>query len=186
MPPKAKYTKSQITDTAFNMVRENGLSTLTARSLAKALGTSTGPIFTVFDTVSEIQDAVIEKAKLLYNSYLKSGLTQPIPFKGVGMKYIQFAKDEPEFYKLLFMTGDGTEQITNFLPAYEDNTSEVLDLIESSYKIDKEKAKSLYNHLSVYAYGYAALFAQGIHIFTMEDIDKMMSELFKALIRSYL
>ena len=102
------------------------------------------------------------------------------------MKYIQFAKDEPEFYKLLFMTGAGTEQITNFLPAYEDNTSEVLDLIESSYKIDKEKAKSLYNHLSVYAYGYAALFAQGIHIFTMEDIDKMMSELFKALIRSYL
>lgn len=184
MPPKAKYTKTQIIDTAFSIVRESGLSALTARNLAKALGTSTGPIFTVFDSVTEIQDEVINRAKALYNSYLKEGLNQPIPFKGAGMKYIQFAKDEPALYKLLFMTGSGNEEITNFLPEYEDNTPQILNIIESKYGIDSEKAKSLYNHLSVYAYGYAALFAQGINIFTMEDIDKMMSELFMALIRS--
>lgn len=181
MPPKPKYTKSQIIDAAFSIVRESGADALTARSLAKKLDVSTGPIFTVFDTIDEINNAVIDKAKILYNEYIHDGLNQPIPFKGVGMKYIQFAKDEPELYKLLFMTGDGNEHITNFLPAYDDHSSVVLHVIENNYGIDIEKAKNIYNHLSVYAYGFAALFAQKINIFTMEDIDNMITELFMSL-----
>lgn len=183
MPPKAKYTKEQIINTAFCMVRENGANVLTARGLAKELGTSTGTIFSVFNSVAEIQESVIENAKNLYADYVRDGLRQAIPFKGAGLKYIQFAKDEPELFKLLFMTGDGNEHITHFLPAYDDNSLSVLGALESSWNIDYDKAKNIYNHLSVYAYGFAALFAQRIHIFTIDDIDGMMTELFNSLIK---
>ncbi len=182
MPPKAKYTKEQIINIAYGIVKENGADVLTARGLAKTLGTSTGTIFSLFDSVTEIQDAVIEKAKALYTDYVREGLNHQFPFKGVGLKYVQFAKDEPELYKMLFMTGDGNDHITNFLPAYDDNASSVLTALESSWNIDNEKAKNIYNHLSVYAYGFAALYAQRINIFTMDDISRMMSELFQSLI----
>lgn len=183
MPPKAKYTKVQIIETAFNLVRESGANELTARGLAKALGTSTGTLFSVFNSVSEIQAAVVKMAKGLYTDYISDGISQTIPFKGAGLKYIQFAKDEPELFKLLFMTGDGDAHITNYLPAFDDNTTSVLTALECSWNIDEEKAKNIYNHLSVYAYGFAALFAQKIHIFTMDDIDRMMTELFNSLIK---
>ena len=91
MPPKSKCTRKQIIETAFCMVREEGLSCLTARNLAQKLGTSTAPIFTAFNSVEEIRDEGVKKANELYGEYIKEGLTEPLAFKGVGIKYIQFA-----------------------------------------------------------------------------------------------
>ena len=59
MPPKSKFTREQIIETAFQMVREEGLSSLKARDLARKLGTSTAPIFTAFNSVEEIRDEVV-------------------------------------------------------------------------------------------------------------------------------
>lgn len=183
MPPKPKYTKKQITDAAFGIVRNRGMSALSARSIAKALGSSTAPIFAFFDNIEELQKAVISKASLLYSDYVRDGLNQTPAFKGAGMKYIQFAKEEPELFKLLFMSGTGGD-ITHYLPQSDSNSAIILETVEKCYGIDKEKAKRLYNHMSVYAYGFAALFAQRINIFTMEDISRMMSEMFTAMINS--
>ena len=183
MPPKPKYTKEQITDAAFGIVRVKGMSALSARSLAKALGSSTAPIFAFFDTIEDVQNAVISKARLLYSEYVRAGLNRTPAFKGVGMKYIQFAKDEPELYKILFMSGSGGE-ITHYLPQSDSNSALIPETVEKGYGIDKEKAKKLYNHMSVYSYGFAALFAQHINIFTMEDISRMMSEMFTAMIKN--
>ena len=48
MPPRAKYTREEITEIALGIVTENGAEMLNARSLAEAMGTSTRPIFTAF------------------------------------------------------------------------------------------------------------------------------------------
>ena len=59
MPPKAKFTKEQITKAALGVVSEKGAQALTAKELGAALGTSTTPIFTVFNSMQEVQDAVM-------------------------------------------------------------------------------------------------------------------------------
>lgn len=181
MPPKAKCTKEQIIVTAFDMVRESGMSVLTARSLAKKLGTSTAPIFTLFNTVEEIQNEVISRANALYDEYIRKGLTQTPAFKGAGMKYIEFANDEPELFKLLFLSKNSGVEITHFLPYYDQHAPEILETVEKSCSVDKEKARKIYNHMSVYAFGFASLFAQRIYMFTLEDISRMMTEVFNAL-----
>ena len=48
MPPRAKYTREEITEIALGIVAESGVESLNARSLAEAMGTSTRPIFTAF------------------------------------------------------------------------------------------------------------------------------------------
>ena len=48
MPPKAKYTREEIIDKAFEMTRKNGIDSVVARELGKELGTSSSPIFTAF------------------------------------------------------------------------------------------------------------------------------------------
>lgn len=183
MPPKAKYTKVQIIDEAYKIVREKGESALSARTLAKALGISTGPIFALFNSIADIRNEVVKRAKALYADYINEGLKQEIPFKGAGLKYVQFAKDEPELFHLLFMQGNGTQTVTHFLPAYDDNTPMVLEMVEKTYHLENEKAKHIYNHMSVYTHGFAVLFAQGINIFTMDDVSRMMTEMFTALLK---
>ena len=39
-----------------------------------------------------------------YKDYAGAGLREEIPFLGVGMQYIRFAREEPELYRLLFLT----------------------------------------------------------------------------------
>ena len=40
----------------------------------------------------------------VYDDYTKIGLQEKIPFLGVGTQYIRFAREEPELYRLLFLT----------------------------------------------------------------------------------
>ena len=109
MPPKAKYTSQQIIEAAVEITREKGISAVTAREIGNVLGVSSRPLFTYFNTVDELKAAVFDYAKNLYQEYILDGLKNEIPFLGVGRNYIRFAKEEPELYKLLFLTRlDGT------------------------------------------------------------------------------
>lgn len=180
MPPKAKYTKEQIADAAYELVRKRGEDALTARNLASELGTSTAPIFTAFENTDELFFEVVNRAKALYKKYLDEGLKQTPPFKGSGLMYIRFAKDEPELFKLLFMKA-GAREPSHYMPSEDENEPAVRQAVQSTYSIDDERARKIYNHLSVYAHGLAVLYAQGACIFTDEDIDRMLSEVFMAL-----
>ena len=107
MAPRLKFTKEQMITAALDLVRREGTAALTARSLAEALGTSTQPVFTCFGSMDEAKREVKTAAQSLFREYIKNGLDSDIPFFGVGMQYIAFAKDEPQLYRLLFLNGEG-------------------------------------------------------------------------------
>ena len=44
------------------------------------------------------------RAVRVYDRYADAGLKEKIPFFGVGMQYIRFAREEPVLYRLLFLT----------------------------------------------------------------------------------
>ena len=74
MPPKAKFTRNEIVDTAYELVREQGAEALTAREVAKGLGTSPSPIFALFRDMEELKTAVKERApRLLRQLYGRRG-----------------------------------------------------------------------------------------------------------------
>lgn len=182
MPPKVKFTREQIEDSAFQLVREQGMKSLSARSLAEKLGVSTAPIFTAFNNIEELQGCVKKRAEERYLEYFKAGMEQPAPFKGTGLKYIEFAKDEPELFKLLFMDYDMKDTVPGYHPGNHESSETVLDGLCRRYGLERERAKNLFNHLSVYTHGLAVMFAQGKSMFTMDDVSRMLTEIFYALI----
>lgn len=180
MPPKPRYTKEEITSVAYELVRREGKSALTARSLAIALGTSTAPIFTAFESIDAVMDAVLKRAEGLYDSYLQEGFANPLPFKGAGLAYIRFAKDEPNLFRFLFMETERTTMLPHYLPGNDAHEAAVREKLQANGH-DRETAMRIYNHLSVYVHGFATLFAFGCEVFTEDDIEKMLSEVFRAL-----
>ena len=70
MPPKAKFTKEEIVDSALMIVERSGLEFLTARSLGVELGSSSRPIFTVFKGMEQVIEAVKAKVKEIYGDYV--------------------------------------------------------------------------------------------------------------------
>ena len=98
MPPKFKYTKEEIVSAAMALVREGGMEALTARALGERLGTSAKPIFTQFQNMEELERAVLQEASKRYTEILTEEMTSGKypPYKGSGMGYIRFAREEKE------------------------------------------------------------------------------------------
>lgn len=104
MAPKNKFTKKEMIEAAMQVVRDKGIGGLTAKTMADELGTSTQPVFTAFGSMDTVKQEVYASAVRVYDSYTDAGLKEKIPFFGVGMQYIRFAREEPELYRLLFLT----------------------------------------------------------------------------------
>ena len=104
MAPKNKFTKEEMIAAALRVVRAKGIDGLTAKTMAEELGTSTQPVFTGFGSMDGVKAAVHAAAMGVYDRYTAAGLKEEIPFLGVGRQYIRFAREEPELYRLLFLT----------------------------------------------------------------------------------
>lgn len=180
MAPKAKYTKEMIINSAFELVREQGISALSARSLAKKMNASSQPIFTYFNNMEEVKAEVIKKAKEVYrNDYILEGLKMNPPFKGVGIKYIDFAIKDRMLFELLFMSKN--DETSHYLPSFDDNAKDVEKVLVKSYHLSLEDSKELYNLLSIFVHGIATLFARESYILTEEDASNMLTTVFMAL-----
>lgn len=183
MPPKAKFTKEQITSAALRIVRENGIGGLTARTLAKRLGSSSCPIFTVFENMEEVQQSVIEAAKACYKGYVEKGLAADAAFKGVGAQYILFAIQEPKLFQLLFMSEQAAVPgIEGVLPLIEESYEKILASITEGYGLDRKTAEGMYRHLWIYSHGIASLCATKMCRFTSTEISEMITEVFLGLL----
>lgn len=184
MPPKAKYTKQEIIDAALEICRNEGMEHLTSRNLGKKLGSSACPIFTVFSSMGELQIAVMDAVKIQYKKYVDTGLSQKIPFRGVGEQYVQFAMDEPKLFQLLFMSETKLDlSVNDVLFMLEESYDEILSSIMSSFSIDRQTAEQLYQHLWVYTHGIACLCATKTCQFTGQNIHRMVTEVFLSLMQ---
>ena len=108
------FTRQQITQAALEITRESGISAVTARALGNKMGTSSKPIFGLFDSMEDVHRSVLEAADKIYHSYLDEDMSSGKypPYKASGMAYIRFAKEEKQLFKLLFMRDRTRESVT--------------------------------------------------------------------------
>ena len=182
MPPKAKFTKEQITKAALGVVSEKGAQALTAKELGAALGTSTTPIFTVFNSMQEVQDAVMLAAMERFEEYAHKAAHLGPVFKQVGMQMILFAKEEPKLYQLIFMSSISEAQTFDDIYAHLGSVAdECLDVLQKDYDLSKENAKTLFEHVWIHTFGIGALCATGMCDFSHEQIAEMLTQDFTAM-----
>jgi AcrR family transcriptional regulator len=97
MPAKNKTSREGIIAAAFEIVRQGGWAQLSARSIAKALKTSTMPIYSQFATMELIEEEVVKKAISLMAGYEAAPRTDVIALNH-GIGYVLFAWEEPHLF----------------------------------------------------------------------------------------
>lgn len=183
MPPKAKFTRSEIINMALCIAEEHGMNAVTARELGNRLGSSARPIFTVFESMDEVKESVILKAKELYGQYVEEGLKNQLAFRGVGIAYIRFAIEQPKLFQLLFMSpAQESPNVSMILPVIDDNYDQILQSVQEPYGLEKEAAEKIYQHLWTYTHGIATMFVTGLCSYTMEQLEERLTEIFKGLL----
>lgn len=182
MPPKPKYTKEQIIETALEIVAKKGAEALTAKELGKALNTSTTPIFTFFSTMQEVQEAVIDAAMKRFESYAHNADKTLPAFKQVGVQMISFAKNEPLLFQLIFMSQKyGVTPFDDHYTYLSGIADECLTAIQADYGLTAGDADALFKHVWIHTYGISVLCATGMCDFSQKQISEMLTQDFTAM-----
>lgn len=182
MPPKAKYTRQEIISIALDLVAEQGINALNARSLGAALGTSTRPVFTAFTSMGELLAEIRTAAMERFNTYVNTDVIQP-PFKNVGMKMIRFAAEQPKLFQLLYMSeNENTRGFDGVFRELGENSGKCIEYIMHDYDMSREDAMKIFRSLWLYTFGIGVMTASKICRFDENEISDMLSQQFRAVI----
>lgn len=178
MPPKSMFTKGEIIDAALCVIRENGVSALTARALAAKLGCSVKPIFGLFKNMDEVQQEVIKAAARLYQKRMVQEISEKRypPYKAVGISYIRFAKDEKNLFKLLYMRDRSNEE-----KAEGEETQKLIELIQKTTGLDKKTAYLFHLETWIYIHGIATMIATDYLDWDMEFVSNSITDCYIGL-----
>ena len=183
MPPKPKFTKEAIIEAALELVSEKGMSALTSRDLGSRLGSSARPIFTVFNSMEEVQEEVKKAAIKRFESYAEKAIHYTPAFKQIGMQMILFAKEEPMLFQLCYMTDN--HNVQTFEEIYQrlgDVAYTCVEVIQRDYRLTEQEARILFEHVWIHTFGIGALCATGMCDFSEEQIIEMLGHDFVAML----
>ena len=184
MPPKVKYQKEEIIEAAVNITREKGINAVTAREVGAALGVSSRPLFTYFESVDELKREVYHYAKSMYKECVEIGLTMKIPALGVGQQYIRFAKEEPELYKYLFISppegvkGGAMEEMRISQDLVRESVMRI-------YNMDAATADKFFRDLWLVAYSFTTLIVTGECPYDDNEISALLTEFSVSICKAY-
>lgn len=178
MPPKAKITKQEITDTAIRLVRENGTGSLNARAITSALNCSTQPIFSNFASMDELQEALNVCAYQMYLDFINKEVERGEypPYKAFGMAYIRFALEEKELFKLLFMCDRRGKELT---PSPDFTQS--VEMIMKANGLTREKAELIHLEMWTCVHGIATMLATSFLSLDRELVSTILTDIYQGV-----
>ena len=182
MSAKKVISQQQIVEAAYSIVAECGMDGLNMREIAKRCGCSTQPIYLSFANAEELKRAIVGKMVESYNSYITTEIESELypEYKATGMAYIRFAKEQPQFFKYLFMRNRVGEDVDEMATEFQREANRL-----SQYGIKSDIATAIHTHMWVYVHGIATMYATGYLNLDWEIVSVMLTEEFLAIKARY-
>lgn len=178
MARKESITKDAILSAAFEMTKEEGLHSVTARRLADHASCSTQPIFRIYKGMEELYNDIYEMAISFFSQfYAEFPAKDDTPFANLGMAYIRFAEVNPKLFQLLFL-----EEKRNNRSMYELLNGSNGALMKEINKAKADHAKDpgeLFMKMWIFIHGAACMVITG-------DYDLTEAQTLQLLKDSYL
>lgn len=178
MPKKPTTTKEAMIEGAFQLISEKGHEALTARNLASFLSCSTQPIMYQFPDMDTLKDMTYQRANRFHSEYIMNAED----FLGIGLRYIQFAKEEPQLFRFLFQSGRFSSLSLEDLIG-DPEVAGVLDTLGSEEGLDPEETAAFFEPLFAIVHGYASLIANNAVKYDPESISKALITITEGLER---
>lgn len=176
MPPKIVINEENIRQEAFKIIKTSGIENLTARNIAKKLDCSTQPIYRAYENMDALKEELFIDIRQYFLKYIRNYQKVENKFLNIGLGYIDFAKNESNLFKALYLT----ENLD-----IDFNRDDTFDLSEG---IEQMKEMPIFSHLSetelkdimiklwIFTHGLATMVMSPSLNITDEKIIKMLSE----------
>lgn len=174
MARKKTILKSQILETAYQVVKTEGFEGFTARNIAKKMDCSTQPIYLEFKNMDDLKQELVEKIKTYINETIYQKDRVEDPLLNMCLNYIYFAKNEPIFFKALYFESQlDTDQMHTIS---FDKMMEIFKEMEGTKELSKAEKIKLFKHIWITVHGAAVLIAQEFLKFHEKDVTDYIKQ----------
>ena len=178
MPKKPSTTKEAMLEGALQLIRQKGSDYLTARNLAAFLGCSTQPIMYQFPNLDTLRELTYQKADALHSEYILAGAD----LLEMGLRYIQFAEEEPRLFRFLFQSGRFSGfSLEDLIRAPE--AAGILASVAEEERLTTDGAVAFFEPLAALVHGYASLIANNAMKYDPDAIRKALISIAEGLER---
>lgn len=101
-PRNTIFTREKVILAALDILRDRGMAAVTARNVARQLGSSVAPVYSTFDSICDLQREVLERASRMMDANTRKDFT-PNLFLNIGVGIVVFAREEPQSFRALFL-----------------------------------------------------------------------------------
>jgi len=187
MAPKNSTTREEIIETAFAIVQQEGMASLTARNVAQKLGLSTRPVYSHFASMKDLQQEAMRKARELMLAYVSKRYTNDI-FLNMGTGAAFFARDHKALYRILFMKNNDFKDLLN---DFRMDLSKQMKKDERFTRMTQKERDDLLNKMWIFAHGLASFICVGLmeedsDLFIIEMMNKVGSAVGNAAVKESL
>lgn len=172
MPPKVRFSPESIIEAAFNVVRKKGWAGLSARSIAKELGSSTGPIYSHLSSMKRLEEAVMKKGVDLCLKYVRADRTGD-RWLDQGIGYALFARDEKHLFRSI-----NDEAYLPIRAKYDPYFWKALDEDLADYPLFRDLPDALQRKIrqarSIFSFGMASMLSSSIEYEMMKTESQII------------
>ena len=180
MPKNIKITKEMILNAAFEITKKDGILKVSNREIAKKLNCSIRPIYYQFKNSDELFNSLYNMIYEYFYKFILANLNDKFPkYKQVGLNYIKFAREEKNFYQVLFLNKNCN--LDTFNGNNDSNFNKVKDFIKISTNLSNEDINDFHFKMWTFCHGLATLLANDKIYLTDEQIKILISMEFQAL-----
>lgn len=181
MAPKKKYSRRSILSAAVETVRESGAENLNTRTVAARLGCSTQPILYYFSSIELLKREIFRAADDYHTEYItKIEGSGKYTLKDTALRYIQFAVDEKNLFRFLFLSEYAKDNCFLNAASTEDFT-EFVPLLRFRADISREEACGILKQMFMLIHGYACVCAYHPEMYDSEKIGQQIELVFHSL-----
>lgn len=175
MPPQKRIFRQDILQAASSLVREQGPQALSVRNLAKKMGCSTQPIYSVFENMETLREELMAYVR---EQYLRADASS---YKQVALSFLHFAQREKNLFRLVYLRQRGAGETI-----FEDpNQSETIRKLGASLEISSQIAAEMHRRMQYYSYSMAVMIATGYLDFTEKEISQELTEYYRIILSYY-
>jgi AcrR family transcriptional regulator len=158
MAPKTIFSRDDIINTAFEIVKKSGFRDFSARKIADEMNASTGPVYSCFASMDELKSGVLLKAEGLMLEYTRKPYTKSV-FLNMGTGLVLFSQEYRELFRaLLLESGETRTLLKNFLK----ELIRELDKDELVSLLPVKERREVMNRMAIFTHGFASLICVGL------------------------
>lgn len=155
--PKQIISKETILNAVLEMTRKDGFDSVNARSVAEFTGRSVQPIYSYFENMEDLKETFYRRAMEFYEGFIREN-SDMLDLERMGIANVRFAKEEPNLFRLLFLSKlEGLNGLSGLFDRMGNDAA--TDRLKEKLKITKESAREIYLMLMIFTHGIATMVA---------------------------